>query len=46
MASFHIFNLEYNPKLEGSFIFFQKLFLNTNDGQKTPSKVLKLISCL
>ena len=46
MASFYIFNLEYNSKLEGLFIFFQKLFLNMNNGQKTPSKVLKLISCL
>ena len=39
MASFYIFNLECNPKLEGSFIFFQKLLLNINDRQKTPSKV-------
>ena len=46
MASFYIFNLECNPKLEGSFIFFQKLSLNINDGQKTPSKMLMLTSCL
>ena len=46
MASFYIFNLEYTKKVEGSFIFVQKLFLNINDKQKTQQKVLKLIFSL
>ena len=46
MASLYIFNLEFNPKLGGSFIFLQKLFLNINGGQKSTSKVLKFVSCL
>ena len=46
MASFYVFNLEYTKKVEGSFIFVQKLFLNINDKQKTQQKVLKLISSL
>ena len=36
MALFYAFNLEYAKKVEGSFIFVQKLFLNINDKQKTP----------
>ena len=46
MASFYVFNLEYTKKVEGSFIFVQKLFSNIYDKQKTPQKVLKLISSL
>ena len=46
MASFYVFNLKYTKKVEGSFIFVQKLFLNINDKQKTQQKVLKLISSL
>ena len=46
MASFYVFNLEYTKKVEGSFIFTQKFFLNISEKQKTPQKVLKLISSL
>ena len=46
MASFYVFNLECTKKVEASFIFAQKFFLNINEKQKTPQKVLKLISSL
>ena len=38
MASFYIFNLEYNQKLEGSLIFFQNLASNIHETKKKSSE--------
>ena len=46
MASFYVFNVEYLKKLEGTLIFIQKFFLRISDKQKSPSKVLRLISSI
>ena len=46
MASFYAFNVEYPKKLEGTLIFIQKIFLKISDKQKSPSKVLRLISSI
>ena len=46
MASFYVFNVEYPKKLEGTLIFIQKFSLKTSDKQKSPKKVLRLISSL
>ena len=46
MASFYVFSVEYPKKIEGTFTFVQKILLKISDKQKSPSKVLQLISSL
>lgn len=43
-ASYYVFNLVYNKKLDGTLSFIQKCILNIGDRSKTKPKVLALIA--
>ena len=46
ISSFYVFNVEYPSKIENTFTFNLKFFLNINDKSKTSDKVLRFMSVL